>query len=236
MNAWPALNQALIDGWVLRFADGHTKRANSITPLYDGRTADLDAKIALCERLYASQRLPPIFRLTSFATPPGLDEALARRGYGLLDGTGVMRRTLHAEDDGATPSLTQLGLADWLPLFCRLSRVDPAMHGTHGEMLGRIVARTCFAALDVAGVPAAVGLGVLEDCLFGLFDVVTDPELRRRGHGAALMQSMLAWAFAQGATDAYLQVVETNIAARRLYEKLGFTEAYRYWYRMPFDG
>lgn len=233
MNAWPALNQALIDGWVLRFAGGHTKRANSITPLYDGRIADLDAKISLCERIYAGQRLPPIFRLTSFATPPGLDDALARRGYGLLDATGVMRRTLGAEDDGASSRLTQLGLADWLPLFCKLSRVDPATHGTHGEMLGRIVARTCFAALDVAGVPAAVGLGVLEGHLFGLFDVVTDLELRRRGHGAALVRAMMAWALTQGATDAYLQVVETNTAARRLYRKLGFTESYRYWYRMP---
>jgi GNAT superfamily N-acetyltransferase len=44
---------------------------------------------------------------------------------------------------------------------------------------------------------------------------------------------MLGWAQENGARHAYLGVVELNSPARRLYDKLGFREAYRYWYRVP---
>jgi GNAT superfamily N-acetyltransferase len=43
---------------------------------------------------------------------------------------------------------------------------------------------------------------------------------------------MLQWAREHGATQAYLQVVQRNTPARRVYTKVGFQEAYRYWYRI----
>jgi hypothetical protein len=37
LTTWPALQQWLYDGCVVRFAGGHTKRANSVNPLYLSR-------------------------------------------------------------------------------------------------------------------------------------------------------------------------------------------------------
>ena len=76
----PALQQILFDGWVLRFARGYTKRANSINPLF-GSALEVGAKVDACARLYEEKGLPPIYRLTPFSHPPELDPVLAQRGY-----------------------------------------------------------------------------------------------------------------------------------------------------------
>ena len=44
LNAWPALQQILYDGWILRFSQGYTKRANSVNPIFQS-SIDLETKI-----------------------------------------------------------------------------------------------------------------------------------------------------------------------------------------------
>jgi ribosomal protein S18 acetylase RimI-like enzyme len=57
------------------------------------------------------------------------------------------------------------------------------------------------------------------------------PEQRRRGVAQSLLRTLAGWAGEQGAERLYLQVERDNAPARRLYDRLGFTEAYRYHYR-----
>ena len=52
--------------------------------------------------------------------------------------------------------------------------------------------------------------------------IYTWPELRRRGFAAAGVSSLCVDAFAAGANHVQLSVVEGNVAATRLYERLGF--------------
>ena len=86
LNGWPALQTVLLDGWVLRFADGYTRRANSVNPLYpSGEVGDsperLARKVEQCEALYAQRGLDTVFKLTEASEPAGLDALLERRGY-----------------------------------------------------------------------------------------------------------------------------------------------------------
>ncbi len=55
-------------------------------------------------------------------------------------------------------------------------------------------------------------------------NVVVARERQRLGIGTKLIQDLLSRARATGATSVLLEVRESNLAARRLYEKLGFSE------------
>lgn len=66
-------------------------------------------------------------------------------------------------------------------------------------------------------------------------NVVVTEEQRRRGLGRALVGQLLHAARESGITSVLLEVRPSNTAARRLYEKLGFSEAGRRrdYYRDP---
>lgn len=68
-----------------------------------------------------------------------------------------------------------------------------------------------------------------------LANLAVAPEGRRQGTGRALLDAMLADAMARGTKELYLEVRESNAAARRLYHLLDFEEVGRRrgYYRSP---
>lgn len=64
-------------------------------------------------------------------------------------------------------------------------------------------------------------------------DVITAPDMRRRGLSRRLTLALIAHAQAAGAGGVYLQVVKSNQPALALYNAIGFDrEIYRYSYRV----
>lgn len=242
LNAWPCLQQILYDGWLLRFARGYTKRANSVNALWPS-TLEIETKIAFCTAQYRTRALPTIFRITPFAQPVELDQMLAERGYLSLDPTAVMYQALPIDLGGGNAGLStaatgrhQEELDRWLAIFSQLQG-EMSLHrqGMHRDILSAILGQRFLALLTVDGCAVACGLGVLEETYLGLFDLLVDARYRRQGHGTALVKGMLAWGQRHGARHAYLQVTLANVVACSLYEKLGFEELYRYWYRISED-
>lgn len=231
LRAWPAEQQLLFDGWVARLSDGYTKRANSALLLYPQPESVSDETLARIERLYRARELPVIFRLLSFTTPVELDSRLEASGYRLADPTLVMSSTIESalEQDG---SVRELDLETGIDAHARMNHLPAEILPGHRAILERIPIGLGFYGLYEQDELVACGLSVVDGQLVGLFDIVTDPAHRRKGYAARLTRGMLAHALEQGSTRAYLQVISKNAPAIALYQSLGFSESYRYGYRM----
>lgn len=229
LNAWPALQTMLVDGWVLRFADGYTKRANSACPLGPD-AAPAGAVAGAVEAAYARHGLPAIFRLTPLA-PPGTEDWLESRGYRAFEECLVMTAPLSpAAAAGGGVTILPAPDAAWLDGFAAGNRYGPSVRPALERLLAAIRPQPGFATLAEAGEARAWGLAVAERGLVGLFDILVEAPHRRRGLGRRLVAALMEWGREQGAGEAYLQVVGTNAAAIALYGKLGFTGAYCYVY------
>jgi N-acetylglutamate synthase len=185
------------------------------------------------EAPYRALGQAPVWRLTPLA-PAGIGALLGQRGYRAIERSLVQLRHL----DGADRSDPDVAIhprpsATWIEAFCRHSPVRPEHRDVMERMLHAIGAPRGFAFVERAGQPLAMAIGAVDGEYMGLFDVLVMPEARRRGWAQRVTESLYAWAYGQGVRFAYLQVVDTNAAARPLYEAQGFRTIYSYEYRVP---
>ena len=237
-GAWPALAQVLDDGWVLRFAEGHSKRANSVNGVYPSH-GDVEAKIARAEGWFRDRGLPAVFRVTPLAEPADLADRLAARGYQAHE---TSRALYHPDLAAIGPTPLEAGVTlrldstpgdGWLDAYLALSPLEPRKAATLRRMLDLIVPSTCFGWLHQGGRPLAAAFVVVQSGLMGTYDVVTAPAARRRGLMRSLLGSLNDWAITEaGAQAGALFVVANNTPAVTLYEGLGYRELYRYHYRI----
>jgi ribosomal protein S18 acetylase RimI-like enzyme len=231
LNAWPAPRTLLVGGWVVRIGGGYTKRANSASAL--SPRGPFAPVLEAAERLYAAHGQEPIFRITPLA-PAYADRELAAEGYRVHDPVRVLARPIGPPERSAAGALRidRAPTEAWLAGSAAANGVPWPLREAHDELHRLITPPAAFATLTVDGPAAGFGVAVLDRDIVGLFGLVVRPEFRGRGLGAALTQGLASWGAANGATSAYLQVMEANAPARELYAKLGFSEAYRYHYRV----
>jgi len=230
LNAWPARRQMILDGWLLRFAKGYTKRSNSVNVHFDSRLP-LAEKICTCELAYARAGLPVVFRLPDPFTSQAVMQALDKAGYQTFDPTYVLGQSI--AERVAVPEgvqMREMRPKAWIALRADLTGTPVDHWDVHREILELILPEKVLLGLYVGGEPVACGMGVVEGDLLGYFSIYVGKDFRRRGYGQMTMWGLTNWGLDHGARYGYLQVEGDNQPALAMYEKMGFETCYRYVY------
>jgi len=229
LSALPAPRQSFDGPFVIKAFHGGTGRGNAAASLDPSPDSALPARIARIEAMYRRLGLPPRFRSTPL-DPAGLGELLAARGY------------RQSEDNVVFAGSTEVAAVDaavrdeggpteaWMALIATAEYQVPARQAEKRETPGLLAAAGAWLILREDGEDAACLSSVAGGGCCGIFDLVTRPEFRRRGHGARLIRAAAAWGRALGATTLFAHVAGSNAASRALQESCGMREAYRYRY------
>jgi GNAT superfamily N-acetyltransferase len=231
VDAWPATVSERVDGgWVLRATPGLDRgRSNhALPPCRPLWANEIPAAVARVEAFAERHGIPVGIQVSPLSLHGALQRELDRRGWGRRWPVLVLaaRRSpeVWSASDGSSVERFEHASPEWLSTWARCEPGrDVEAHAR--TVFTRLAGRATFARLE----DDAVGIAVDYDGLVGLYCLAVDPERRRSGLGTALVRALLAHADAE---VAYLQVEESNAPAIGLYERLGFTEAYRYCHRV----
>jgi GNAT superfamily N-acetyltransferase len=222
-RSWKARECAEYDGWELRYADGFSRRGNSVFPAGRSRIPH-EEKLDWCREWYRKRGLGLVLRQTP-ATEPGLDEILEAEGFSREGVTDVMVGGVGATSGEI--SVHEAASSGWLETTAGLWGFDLASPTGWRAIIDRIDLPAGFVCVD----GEAAGLAIVDGPWVGLFEIIVAPSQRRKGLGRLVTNSLLNWGRDLGAERAYLQVVEANETAIAFYRALGFEHAYSYWYR-----
>jgi ribosomal protein S18 acetylase RimI-like enzyme len=230
--AWPARESIDLDGWVLRFTDGFTHRANSVATL-EFRGGDVEGAIARVEREYRDRGLAPMFQIASLVAPVSLAGLLIRREYRMVSPSLVLvttpARVLECIPEPGEVACDARASDGFAGLVLRGS-TSPDDGRERLDILSSIAAPVvCVTAYD-RGALVACGMGVNVAGQVGINLMRTDAAHRRHGHARRVLSAIAQWAAQQRAPTLYLSVDKENLPAVALYKRAGFSRAYSYRY------
>lgn len=240
MNSWPADHYYFLNGWILRFTDGVTSRANSVFPLnYTGHLNYLDRDINIAEKAYKAYNLPTIFTIPDFFEPINLDIKLLERGYqqlGCLTHTMIAsiqelrNKTINKEFSYMFYSERVKEFSSFLAKHTK--RNQEAQNVLDALSNRIIVPQKRFILAQYENKVVGTLMGILDPHGFlYIADVVVDPNVRRQNIATSMFFKIVNdWAILGGVKKIWLQVEVDNKEAMNLYTKLGLKTAYRYYY------
>ncbi len=254
LNAWPSYRIEFYDGWILRYSHNYSYRTNSVEQI-SLSTIPVEEKISYCEKIYSDLHCKTSFKIQPLLDP-SFDDLLAKRGYEIRRRTNVMTMDINDstllpetgreflfENRLHLPTLVHYGddlsvelkafvTDEWMKgLFSLNGTSDPTLRRIVPRMYASIPKQTIVASVEIDGRMVASGLGIRDRDWVGIYAIYVSPSCWRRGYARAICSTLLREAERLGANRAYLQVASGNDNAIKLYESLGFSDFYTYWFR-----
>lgn len=233
LKAWPALEEERHGAWIARFANGYTKRANSVQSLDVDDDQDAPRRIEAVAQAYRQRGLRPTFRVTPLAGA-GVLSALDDKGWAPYEPSLVLAMELpkRARPVAATTRLFEAADPEWRQAQGAMAGYGEAESSALAGILDKIaVPARGVLVYDDAYRPVGAALAINADGIAIFLNVVVDPSARGQGYGRAVMHAALNWTSQSGAERSAIQVLGDNETAQSLYRSLGFAEVYSYHYR-----
>ncbi len=220
-RALPPRREELYDGWALRYDDCDSRALNSVRAFLPSRM-EITGKLFMCEMCYGSENKPTRFHLTPL--DGALDEVLSRSGYAMEEGVRCMTAPIYDLPESGAECLS---LSEWV----RCYRTVTGERGTL-RSFARIRGACVYVAAFAGDVPVAVGMGVRDGRLLGVFDLFVHPDYRRSHWGSRVLAKLLLEGRRLGAERAYAYIAAHEAEAASLLRAFEFTVSHEDWYRI----
>lgn len=240
MNSWPADHYYFLNGWIIRFTEGVTSRANSVFPLsYTGDLNHLDKDINFAEKAYQAYNLPTIFTIPDFFEPINLDIKLLEHGYQQL---GCITHTMitsiqELRNEIINQKFSYIFYSERVKEFSnflvKYSKRGQEAQNVLDALANRIIIpQKRFILAEYENKVVGTLMGILDPHGFlYIADVVVDPNFRQQNIATSMFFKIINnWALPNKVKKIWLQVEIENKEAMNLYTKLGFKTVYHYYY------
>lgn len=213
-RGWPPTESVQLGNWLIRAADGFTKRANSAA-LLGAPDRPFDEAVRTVVEFYETRGLPP--RLQTLIGTAEHDKVAGlswRPDPSTASAVQVYVRNLDRPlNFDSSVTVDAAATSEWINTYAPHADPRTAQAVLEGP------ARVGFAQTAVGAIcrVSLVGEWAQLACLH------VPESTRRQAWGTRLIESCLAWASSHGATKAHLAVTAGNTEAVALYQSLGFS-------------
>ncbi|MFX1358398.1 MAG: GNAT family N-acetyltransferase [Promethearchaeota archaeon] len=239
LNVWPAKEHFFLNGWILRFTNGVTSRANSVLPLnYYGNKNKIDSDIDIVEKAYKIYGLPSIFTMHDYHEPKYLREKLIERGYKEVSLTTTMGASITdinycSLNTDYNYEIHNDRVSEFNEFLAKYSKRSIEQQFIIKKICKRIkIPQTRFILTKDGNNVIGTTMGVLSVYVsLYIADVFVNPKYRRKKIASSMLINLIKdLAPNNRAINIWLQVEVENKVAIKFYEHLGLKSLFNYYY------